>query len=83
RLMAGESPAQGREVLADDDRRVERVLLELRLAAGLPLAVLTESERERVGGVVAKGWAHVDGDRLVLTRAGRLMADGIVVDLLD
>lgn len=83
RLMAGESPAQGREILSDDDRRVERVLLEVRLAAGLPLEVLTDSESARVPDVVARGLAVVRDDRLVLTRAGRLLADGIVRDLLD
>ncbi|MGA8208839.1 MAG: radical SAM family heme chaperone HemW, partial [Nocardioidaceae bacterium] len=35
RLAAGVSPAQAREVLDDETRRVERVLLETRLGAGL------------------------------------------------
>ena len=34
-LSAGDSPALAREVLSDEDRRVERVLLELRLRDGL------------------------------------------------
>lgn len=82
-LAAGESPALAREVLADDDRRVERVLLELRLAEGLPLSVLTPSELGRVDAVVAQGLAVRDHERLRLTRAGRLLADGVVRDLLD
>ncbi|SDL64602.1 radical SAM family heme chaperone HemW [Tessaracoccus oleiagri] len=83
RILAGESPAQGRERLTPEDRRVERVLLELRLAEGLPLDVLTESERARVPDVAAAGWGLVRDGRLTLTQAGRLMADGIVRDLLD
>ena len=82
-LAAGESPALAREVLSDDDRRIERVLLELRLADGLPLGVLTPSELARVDGVVAQGLATRDGLRLRLTRPGRLLADGVILGLLD
>lgn len=77
------SPAQAGERLSDEDRRIERVLLELRLAEGLALDVLTPSERERVPAVVTNGLGRVDDGRLVLTLAGRLLADGVVRDLLD
>ncbi|QGF24321.1 radical SAM family heme chaperone HemW [Raineyella fluvialis] len=91
-LAEGRTPAQGRELLTGDQRRVERVLLELRLADGLPLEVLTGSERRRVPDLVSRGLAElrpaeVEGpggdERLVLTLRGRLLADGIVRDLLD
>lgn len=83
RLSAGSSPAYAREVLDAETRRIERVLLELRLADGLPLAVLTDSERARVAEPIGRGLAEVRGDRLVLTRDGRLLADGVIRDLLD
>ena len=83
RLAAGESPAHARELLDADDRRVERVLLELRLAEGLEVSVLTGSERRRVPDLVARGLAEVDQDRVALTLTGRLLADGVVRDLLD
>ncbi|MCW5952891.1 MAG: coproporphyrinogen III oxidase, partial [Propionibacteriaceae bacterium] len=83
RLLDGRSPAEARELLDSGDRRIERVLLELRLAEGLDLAVLTPSERRRLPNVLAAGHATVTGDRLRLTLAGRLLADGIVRDLLD
>lgn len=83
RLTAGQSPAYAREVLGDDTRRIERVMLELRLAEGLPLEVLTDSERERVPALIAADHALISGERLILTPAGRLLADGIVRDLLD
>lgn len=83
RLDAEESPAEGREVLDAETRRVERVLLELRLATGLPLEVLTDSERARVDTHVAAGRADLADGRMRLTLAGRLLADGIVRDLLD
>ena len=59
RLAAGRSPAYAREVLTAEERRTERVLLELRLADGLPLDVLTPTEARRVPDVVARGLAEV------------------------
>ncbi|WP_139978359.1 radical SAM family heme chaperone HemW [Nocardioides litoris] len=82
RLAAGSSPAAAREVLDAETRRVERVLLEVRLRAGLPLAVLDADGRAEVERVVADGLAAVADGRLVLTRAGRLLADGVVRRLL-
>src|SRR3954447_16370397 len=38
-VAAGEAPVAGHEVLPDGQRRLERVMLELRLADGLPLAL--------------------------------------------
>ena len=83
RLAAGTSPAQAREVLTPVDRRIERVLLELRLADGLPLEVLTGSELSRVPAIVESGLARLTRRRLVLTVAGRLLADAVIRDLLD
>ena len=57
RIAAGESPAHAREMLDAETRRVERVLLELRLRAGLPLDVLDAAGRAAVPGLVgATGW---------------------------
>ena len=82
-LVEGRSPVQDSEQLSDEDRRVERVLLELRLASGLDLDVLTESERARVPVVIEAGQGEIRDGRLVLNRRGRLLADGIILDLLD
>lgn len=83
RLSQGLSPAQAREVLTDDERHVEDVLLGLRLAEGLNLDLLTRTERSRIPGLVADGLAVVADHRLRLTLRGRLLADGITRDLLD
>ena len=59
-LAAGESPEAGREVLDEEQRLVERVMLRLRLASALPLAMLDEPARDRAAapaGVVASGGA--------------------------
>ena len=72
RLEAGASPALGREVLDEETRLVERVLLEIRLRDGLPLGVLDRlGTRDRAGEAVADGLGVVEGDRLVLTLRGR------------
>jgi putative oxygen-independent coproporphyrinogen III oxidase len=83
RLAAGVSPGYARERLSGADRRVERVLLELRLADGLDRSVLSDTEARRLPDLVHRGLLTDDGDRLVLTVLGRLLADGVVRDLLD
>ena len=86
RLEAGLSPGAGREVLSDEDRRVERVLLEVRLRRGLALdllrpAGLAASVRQVEEGLLEVG-AHREG-RAVLTLRGRLLGDAVVRDLVD
>ena len=83
RLASGASPAAGRELLDAGSRRVERVLLELRLGEGLDVDVLTPTEQRRLPDLRVRGLLEPAGDRAVLTRAGRLLADGVVRDLLD
>ena len=82
RLADGASPAYARELLDEETRRIERVLLEVRLASGLPLDALEDAGRAAVGEIVARGLATVADERLVLTTPGRLLADGVVRDLL-
>jgi oxygen-independent coproporphyrinogen-3 oxidase len=82
RIGAGVSPAHARETLTADDRHVEQVLLELRLSDGLALAARDDAGRDAVPEQVERGLVTVAGDRLVLTDVGRLLADGVVRDLL-
>jgi oxygen-independent coproporphyrinogen-3 oxidase len=82
RIATGLSPAHAREVLDAETRRVERVLLELRLSDGLPIDALDGAGRAAVGAQVERGLAVVERGRLVLTLRGRLLADGVVRDLL-
>jgi putative oxygen-independent coproporphyrinogen III oxidase len=85
-LAAGRSPGAGRERLTEEDRRVERVLLELRLREGVPLTLLRPAglgaaERALDAGLLAEesyGQGHA-----VLTLRGRLLADAVVRDLVD
>ena len=82
RLREGASPAHAREILDEETRRVERVLLETRLSDGLPLDVLDDAGRAAVPDLVARRLVE-KGDPLVLTREGRLLADAVVRDLLS
>lgn len=83
RLAAGLSPAEGREVLSLADQHLERLLLELRLAQGLPIGALSPSELARVGVFETDGLVRVSAGKLQLTGPGRLLADGVVRGLLD
>jgi oxygen-independent coproporphyrinogen-3 oxidase len=82
RLVRGESPAHARETLTAEDRRVERVLLEARLADGLDPAVLDDAGRAAVPHLAERGLLEGGEGPLVLTRDGRLLADAVVRDLL-
>ncbi|WP_121256408.1 radical SAM family heme chaperone HemW [Nocardioides ferulae] len=82
RLAADRSPALAREVLDDETRRVERVLLEVRLREGLDPAVLDAPGLAAVPGLVGRGLLTDEGGRLVLTLRGRLLADAVVRDLV-
>lgn len=82
RLAAGETPEADREELTDGERHTERVMLRLRLAEGLPLDLLDADGRTAAGQAVADGLLVPEGDRVVLTRRGRLLADGVVQSLL-
>ncbi len=82
RLGAGLSPEHDHEVVDAETRTVERVLLESRLRTGLDLAVVPGERRDRVDDLRSRGLVSLAGDRLVLTRDGRLLADAVVRELV-
>ena len=86
RIRAGHSPAAGRELLDDETRRTERVLLQTRLAEGMPVASLEPEGRFAVAGLIAddliEGPSALRGT-VRLTLKGRLLADAVVRRLLD
>lgn len=84
RLAEG-SPAAAREVLTDEQRSDEDLLLGVRLREGLPTDRLTADGRRAVAGLVADGLVDgrsAIGGRVVLTRRGRLLADTVVHHLI-
>jgi oxygen-independent coproporphyrinogen-3 oxidase len=85
RLAAGRSPGHAREHLDAGTRRLERVMLALRLAEGLDVGDLDDSgmkaaTAEAESGLLDAG--RLGEGRAVLTRAGRLLADGVARRLL-
>ena len=82
RLAESVSPAAAREVLDPETRRVERVLLEIRLRDGLPVLALDEHGRGVVARLRDDDLVELAAERLVLTRRGRLLADAVVRELL-
>ncbi|MFF8785643.1 radical SAM family heme chaperone HemW [Streptomyces sp. NPDC015125] len=85
-LSEGRSPGAGRELLSDEDRRVERILLELRLADGCPLDILAPAGARAAARALADGLLEpgpYEAGRAVLTLRGRLLADAVVRDLVD
>ncbi|MFM9441985.1 radical SAM family heme chaperone HemW [Streptomyces acidiscabies] len=85
-LSAGRSPGAGRELLSEEDRRVERILLELRLREGVPLSLLREAGLAAARRVLGEGLLErgaYEAGRAVLTLRGRLLADAVVRDLVD
>ncbi|WP_037906744.1 radical SAM family heme chaperone HemW [Actinacidiphila yeochonensis] len=85
-LAEGRSPGAGREVLSAEDRRVERIMLELRLADGCPLDLLAADGTQAAADAVRDGLLepapYAEG-RAVLTLRGRLLADAVIRDLVD
>ena len=72
-IEAGESAEAAGETLDAETRRVEGLQLSLRTRAGVPVEAL---DVDALDGLV-----EVDGERAVLTRAGRLLANEIAVRL--
>lgn len=80
RLREGKSPALAREVLDDETRWSERVLLETRIREGLDIDVLKPGGRSAVAGLIADELIDAKAalaGRIVPTLRGRLLADRV------
>jgi len=85
RLASGSSPGHARELLDDETRRVEDVMLRLRLAEGLDLRTLDDVGRKAAQAEADAGLLDPSAlarGRALLTLPGRLLADGVVRRLL-
>jgi coproporphyrinogen III oxidase-like Fe-S oxidoreductase len=85
RLREGVSPGYARECNDVETRRVETVMLQLRLVEGLDVVYLDEAGRRCAAAEADAGLldpTELARGRAVLTKAGRLVADGVVRRLL-
>ena len=89
RIAQGISPALEREIVDLENRNIEKVMLELRLAEGMDLEWLKANgfaSAKVVSELIADGL--IDGvlavsGRLVLTAKGRLLADAVIRKVLN
>lgn len=82
-LAAAQSPEGGREVLTFEEKRVEHLMLALRMRDGLSASDVSDAawcERNRDAGLIDA--SALGEGRIVLTRRGRLLADGLVRELI-
>ena len=74
-----------KEELTSDQRLNEYIMTSLRTVEGLQLRRLTEEERNRIETVALKylerGLVKFENDCLILTKEGKLFADGIAAEL--
>ena len=77
-VAGGERPIGGEERLTNDDRRMERLLLGLRTADGIPSGWIAP---DRALEFVAAGLAEQRNGRLSLTDRGMFLANDLVLDL--
>jgi oxygen-independent coproporphyrinogen-3 oxidase len=82
RVAHGGLPAADWEDLTAADRYLERVMLALRLRTGLPLADLDADGNAVARRIAGDGLVTIVDNRLILTDHGRLLADGVVRDLV-
>lgn len=78
----GEFPVKDGEVLTEADRHTEKIMLGLRRRDGIPERWLSPAAGPVIERGIAAGMLHRVADRVAVTGRGRLLADGIVTDLL-
>jgi putative oxygen-independent coproporphyrinogen III oxidase len=77
-VRGGTLPIGGDEVLNDDERALERLLLGLRTADGVPSGWVIQAEADRI---VAGGLAFRHNGHIALTDRGLLLANDLVLSL--
>ncbi|MBP6043113.1 MAG: coproporphyrinogen III oxidase [Rhodoluna sp.] len=88
KIAESASPALAREVLTDETRITERILLEVRISDGLAIDVvksLNADAAKPISQAIADGLIQPEAairGNLILTLKGRLLADALVRDLL-
>ncbi|SDR80687.1 radical SAM family heme chaperone HemW [Corynebacterium timonense] len=80
-LAAGELPVEGSEKIGAEEQHVEKIMLGLRLREGIPREWIRPGGWGAVDKHAKAGLVRV-GERVAVTERGRLLADGIITDIL-
>jgi len=73
-VTAGDTTEAAHEDLDAETQRIEGLQLRLRTREGVPLDALADDDRDELAGLVEQR-----GERLVLTRTGRLLANEVAI----
>lgn len=85
-IAEGKSPSAGNELLTEDDKSTERVMLRIRMREGMALSTFSDVQRKVLDSFFQRGlfipeqWQN---GRVVLALEGRLLADQIVREVLS
>ena len=85
KVIESGNPMHDQELLTRDEARSEEIMLQIRLAKGLSLSALSESEAKSLPTFLAEGYllpSAWENGQVVLSKTGRLMADRIVREIL-
>ena len=77
RLNQEQSPAAGSEVLTEEDKALEAVMLGVRMRRGLEIAALSDAGARAAQDECSEGRVEIAGGRVTLTLKGRLFADAV------
>ena len=75
-VNSGEEPVSSSEQLDDETRRLEELQLLIRMREGVPVGSFSAQDHEELAPFLFR-----NGDRMTLTRAGRLMANEVSLRL--
>jgi oxygen-independent coproporphyrinogen-3 oxidase len=81
KVFAGQSPILDSEQLTAEQIKDESILLGIRMREGLELELLAPHQMEVLAGYRENGFVELRDDRVVLSPAGRLIADRIVREI--
>ena len=82
KVFAGLSPIKDSEVLTDEEKKSEYIMLAIRMPEGVKKAALTVAQFERSMEYIKSGHVIERAEALVLTPKGRLIADRLTQEML-
>lgn len=81
-VAEGRLPIKDTEALTAEDHHTEQIMLGLRLREGVPRDWFRPGAAPVITDFIDRGLMQLRQDRLALTDAGRLLADGMITDIL-